>query len=261
MTGVATRRRVDPGRPMRRITPSTCDPAVRVHASDQPAASQLCNESATAAVRGQTPSYAAAMDQTVATRVESLGGAVVTQLRVDNAFTLAFDSEPPHLLWIEGGFTYRDPAGVEHRFDDEYPRTAIGSTLGLVGATVAALEISPDGALTLEFESGARTPVPVITQFKARTRSAPGAATRASPPGRRAACPTVEEYGCHSRRAAHSGCRKSATRVQRSPFGVRPRLLDPESGPAPGQRGQAPRHPLPVRCSLRRAASAARGGG
>jgi hypothetical protein len=104
MTGVATRRRVDPGRPMRRITPSTCDPAVRVHASDQPAASQLCNGIATAAVRGQTPPYAAAIDQTVATRVESLRGAVVTQLRVDNAFTLAFDSEPPNLLRIEGGF-------------------------------------------------------------------------------------------------------------------------------------------------------------
>ena len=135
------------------------------------------------------------MDQTVATRVESLGGAVVTQLRVDNAFTLAFDSEPPHLLWIEGGFTYRDPAGVEHRFDDEYPRTALGSMLGLVGATVAGVEISPDGTLTLEFESGARTHVPVITQFEAWTLSAPGAATLVSPPGGGRPARPLKEYG------------------------------------------------------------------
>ena len=139
------------------------------------------------------------VDQSVVERLEQLHGAVVTQLRVDNALTLVLsgsaDLEPASLLRIEGSFVYLDRAGDEYDFADDYPKVALGSALDLFNETVAGVAVSAVGDLTLDFDSGARIRVPVDPRFEAWTLSAHGQATLVSPPGGGPPVWPLREYG------------------------------------------------------------------
>jgi Family of unknown function (DUF6188) len=139
------------------------------------------------------------MDQTIVRRLEQLRGAVVEHLLVDHALTLALvrsgNSGIADSLRIEGGFGYRSSTGTEHIFADDYQRSALGPALDLFGQTVAAVAISPEGDLTLDFGSGARMCISMSLQFEAWSLSAPGVATLAAPPGGRTPIWPSKEYG------------------------------------------------------------------
>ena len=139
------------------------------------------------------------LDPTIARRLGQIRGSVVAQLSVDHACTLALDpsddAQPLSALRIEGDFAYRGPSGGEHAFSGDYPRTSLGPVLDLFGATVVAVEVSPGGDLTLDFDSTARIHVPVSPHFEAWVLSARGAATLVSPPGGSLPVWPMKEYG------------------------------------------------------------------
>jgi hypothetical protein len=140
------------------------------------------------------------MDPAVVERLGELHGATVSQMRVDNGFTLVLAppgvATPASLLFIGGSFSCRDSSGDEHVYDADYTRGSLGPALDLLlDQEVAGASASASGELTLEFVSGARLQVPQHPQFEAWTLSARGMPTLVSPPEGGYPVWPVREYG------------------------------------------------------------------
>jgi len=76
-----------------------------------------------------------------------VGGGIVTQIRIDFAFTLVLESWIE--IRIETGFSYGPPGAGRH-FDPADPM-ALAPLLGLHQAVVTAAKIRKDGRLTIAF--------------------------------------------------------------------------------------------------------------
>lgn len=79
-------------------------------------------------------------------------GTVVTQLRFDFAFTLAFDADIQ--IRIETGFTVASPGGELETFDPEADLARMGSLLTLHQAEVRTAGTDEIGNLRLDFSDG-----------------------------------------------------------------------------------------------------------
>lgn len=80
-----------------------------------------------------------------------VGGGIVTQIRIDFAFTVVLESWIE--IRIETAFSF-GPPGAGRRFEPS-EATALAPLLGLHQAVVAAAQIRKDGRLTLTFADGA----------------------------------------------------------------------------------------------------------
>lgn len=94
-----------------------------------------------------------------------VGAGLVTQLRVDHAFTLVLESWIE--IRIETSFSYGMPQGQE-QFEPSSP-AALAPLLRLHAATVTSAEIRKDGGLTLAFADGAVLVVPPHERYEAFT--------------------------------------------------------------------------------------------
>ena len=102
--------------------------------------------------------------------------AVVTQLRIDNAFSLAFDSSETHwwVLRLEGGFEIDLPDGRRQSFDEEAGAGQLGHAAeALLHRTVTAASVSEAGVLTIAFSDQTQLRVHPHCQWEARTLNGP----------------------------------------------------------------------------------------
>jgi hypothetical protein len=140
------------------------------------------------------------MDSAAVDRLGALHGATVTQMRVDQGFTLLLappdEALPASLLLIGGSFSCRDSTDDQQVYVDDYARRSLGPALELLfNQEVAAASASTSSELTLDFVSGARLQVPPHPQFEAWTLSARGMQTLVSPPGGGPPVWPLKDYG------------------------------------------------------------------